>query len=243
MAGPSAVRSIGDFRRLTQRGHTAMKPRSVQQIISKRHCPTWDNAYVHFMQHALFARRIHAEIVRTTHGGAAALGRRKLERPVSTRRPMHVVLASDRARGPWSLRKHEGAVRVALRRMARRFDIRVYDFANVGSHLHLLLRVRRRASFQAFLRSLTGIVARRVTGARRGHPCGPFFSALAWSRVVSWGRDYLGVRHYVFRNAVEGALGASIRRALELGPSPMNDLPQTPARAGPGQHGLSGRWA
>ena len=29
---------------------------------------------------------------------------------------------------------------------------------------------------------------------RRGRPCGRFFSGLAWSRVVSWGRDHLGVR-------------------------------------------------
>jgi hypothetical protein len=51
--------------------------------------------------------------------------------------------------------------------MARRFDIRVYDFANVGSHLHLLVRCRRREAFQGFLRSFAGIVARKVTGAKR----------------------------------------------------------------------------
>jgi REP element-mobilizing transposase RayT len=102
--------------------------------------------------------------------------------------------------------------------MARRFDVRVYDFANVGTHLHLLVRTRRRDAFRAFLRSFAGIVARRVTGARRGRPSGRFFSGLAWSRVVSWGKDYLGVRHYVFRNAIEGEMGGGVRRALEEGP-------------------------
>src|SRR5439155_15975924 len=91
-----------------------------------------------FVQQMLFAREIHAELVRTAHGGAVRRGRRKLERPVSTRRPMHVVLSSARARGPWSLRKHQGAVRDALREMAQRFGVRIYEFANVGSHLHLL---------------------------------------------------------------------------------------------------------
>src|SRR6185436_14595537 len=154
-------------------------------------------------------------LVRTEHGGAVRRGRRKLDRPVSTRRPMHVVLTSQRARGPWSLRRHDRAVRDALREMAHRFGIVVYEHANVGSHLHLLVRARRRDAFQAFLRSFAGIVARRVTGARRGRPSGRFFTGLAWSRVVGWGRDYLGVRHYVFRNEIEGASGPRVRRALE----------------------------
>ena len=172
------------------------------------------------MQRSLFAQDVHAELARTEHGGAVRLRRRKLERPVSVRRPMHIVLTSERARGPWSLRKHERAVRDALRAMAHRFGVRVYDYANVGTHLHLLVRARRRETFQAFLRSFAGIVARRVTGARRGRPSGRFFSALAWSRVVAWGRDYLGVRHYVFRNEIEAALGSRVRRALEEGPAP-----------------------
>ena len=175
------------------------------------------------MQLPLFSRQMRAELTRTTHGGDVRAGRRKLERPVSTRRPMHVVLTSHRARGPWSLRKHDRVVRDVLRRMARRFDVRVYDVANVGSHLHLVVRARRRDGFQGFLRSLTGIVARRVTGAARGRPAGRFFDGLAWSRVVSWGRDFWGLRHYVFRNQVEGAEGPRIRQALERGPLPLLD--------------------
>src|SRR5258708_1904577 len=186
------------------------------------------------MQRPLFERDVNAELMRTDHGGAVRRGRRKLERPASVRRQMHVVLTSQRARGPWSLRKHEGEVREALRTMARRFGIRVYDFANVGTHLHLLVRAKRRASFQGFLRSFAGIVARRVTGARPGRPTGRFFVGIVWSRVVNWGRDYLGVRHYVFRNAIEGALGARVRRALEEGPRPTHSVRPLQSRAGPG---------
>jgi hypothetical protein len=171
------------------------------------------------MQLSIFARQMKSELARTQHGGEVRRGQRMLERPVSTRRPMHVVLSSHRARGSWSLRKHDRAVRDVLRRMARRFDVRVYDFANVGSHLHLVLRVRRRGAFQGFLRSFAGIVARRVTGAERGRGSGPFFDGLAWSRIVSWGRDYWGLRHYVFRNQIEGALGPRVRQAFELGPT------------------------
>jgi REP element-mobilizing transposase RayT len=182
------------------------------------------------MQLSLFDRPVQIELARTQHGGDFRRGERKLERPVSTRRPMHVVLTSRRARGPWSLRKHDRAVRDVLRRMARRFDVRVYDFANVGSHLHLVLRARRREGFQGFLRSFTGIVARRITGAERGRQRGRFFDGLAWSRVVSWGRDYWGLRHYVFRNQIEGDLGPGIREAFERGP---DRAPHRQPRAAP----------
>src|SRR5437764_818629 len=188
---------------------------------------------MHSMQQSLFGHDVHAELVRTEHGGTTRRGRRKLERPVSTRRPMHVVLSSHRARGPWSLRRHERIVRDALRVMARRFGVRVYQFANVGTHLHLLVRARRRDAFQGFLRSFAGIVARRVTGARRGRPSGRFFSGLAWSRVVGWGRDYLGVRHYVFRNEIGGTSSARVRRALEEGPRRARDVAPSLSRAGP----------
>src|SRR4051794_3865148 len=137
------------------------------------------------MQPSLFDRQVQIELARTQHGGDVRRGQRKLERPVSTRRPMHLVLASHRARGPLSLRKHDPAVREVLRRMARRFEIRIYDFANVGSHLHLVLRARRREAFQGFLRSFAGIVASRVMGAERGRRTGRFFDGLAWTRVMN----------------------------------------------------------
>jgi REP element-mobilizing transposase RayT len=168
---------------------------------------------------------------RTGHGGDETRGRRKIERPVSTRRAMHVTLHSRRAIGEWGLLRHRRAVRDALRACAQRSGVRVYDFANVGSHLHLLVRARRRESFQAFLRSFAGIVARRVTGAKRGRPIGggPFWTGLAWSRIVSWGRDYWGVRGYIFRNRIEATGGAAVRRAFEQGPSVPARLPQGPA--------------
>jgi REP element-mobilizing transposase RayT len=172
------------------------------------------------MQLTLFGSRL--DLAGTGHGGGDSRGRRKGERPVSVRRPLHVTLHSNMARGPLSLRRHERAVTDALRACAKRTGVRVYDFANVGSHIHLLVRARRREAFQAFLRSFAGIVARKVTGARRGRPLqgGPFWTALAWSRIVAWGRDYWGVRHYIFRNRIEADLGPAIRRAFEHGPAP-----------------------
>jgi hypothetical protein len=155
----------------------------------------------------------------TSHGGDTRRARRKIERPVSNRHPMHVVLHSHRAEGDWSLLRHRHAIRTALGACADRSGVKIRGFANVGSHLHLLVRSRRRQAFQAFLRSFAGIVARVVTGSKKGRPLsGHFWSALAWSRVVAWGRDYAGVQHYLFRNIIEATDGKAVRRALERGP-------------------------
>jgi REP element-mobilizing transposase RayT len=171
------------------------------------------------MQLKLFTGPVRRELARIEHGGDFRRLRRKLERPVSTRKPMHLTLQSRMAKGEWSLLRHQRAVRDTLAACARRTGVRIYEFANVGSHLHLLVRARRRDAFQAFLRSFAGIVARKVTLARRGRPLrGRFWSGLAWSRVVTWGRDYSTVRYYIFRNCIEASHGKGIRRAMEQGP-------------------------
>jgi REP element-mobilizing transposase RayT len=134
------------------------------------------------------------------------MGLRKLTRPLSSRRPLHVVLRSARARGRWSMRTktNQQVVRKALRSYAHRYGIKIYEFANAGNHLHLLLRSRCRLALQNFLRVFAGVTARRLTGARRGHPVGAFWEYLAYSRIVTWGRDFLGVRAYVAANENDG---------------------------------------
>jgi REP element-mobilizing transposase RayT len=155
-------------------------------------------------QVSLFSRAELA-LPSTMHGGSLGVGRRKVARPFSARRPLHVVLRSSRARGAWSLRRPETAARIraSMRSLARRHGVRVYEIANVGNHLHLLIRARERPAFQAFLRAFAGVAARLVTGARRGRPVGKFWDHLAFSRLVRWGRDFADVRVYVIRNEME----------------------------------------
>jgi REP element-mobilizing transposase RayT len=152
-----------------------------------------------------FLSKLRADPPRTEHGGEIRRGLRKLARPVATRRPMHLVMRSLRAKGAWSMRR-PGAARMVnetLRRYARRYEIRIYEFANAGNHLHLLVRSKCRIGLHNFLRVFAGIVARRMTGAGKGRRTGPFWDMLAYSRVMSWGRDFFGVRAYVVQNELE----------------------------------------
>lgn len=156
-------------------------------------------------QQALFPRGLLARLAPTAHGGDVGKGRHKGARPFSPRRPLHIVLRSSRARGSLSLRKpwNEGAIGELLRRLSIRYAVHVYQFANAGNHLHLLARCSDRRRLQSFLRCFAGLVARAVTGAEKGRPFGRFWDSLAYSRILTWGREYRGVRAYILQNEME----------------------------------------
>jgi hypothetical protein len=143
---------------------------------------------------------------RLEHGGGTSAGKRKEERPFSRRMPLHVTFRSPHARGAWSLRRkaNEAAVAEELERAARRFGIKIYERAVLAMHLHLLLRARSREGLQNFLRMVGGRIVQRVTGARKGHPCGvEFWEELAYSRILTWGHEFDAVRRYIIQNLFE----------------------------------------
>jgi REP element-mobilizing transposase RayT len=153
-------------------------------------------------QLTFFHQKSFKKFTRLEHGGELAQGRRKLDRPISTDKPMHVVLRSDKAKGEWSMLRHRNdrRIRHLVYQLAKRFNVRVYQYANAGNHLHLLVRAKSRSDFQAYLRALSGCVARAITGAKKGVRKGPFWARLAYSRIVQWGRDFLGVKVYLLQN-------------------------------------------
>ncbi len=173
-------------------------------------------------QLSFFNQPSFRDYARREHGGALRAGRRKLSRPVDTRRAMHVTMRSERAQGKWSLllTKHERMVKHEVYRLADQFGVRVYQYANSGNHLHLLLRAKTRKGFQDYLRTLSGIVARRVTGAKKGVKSGRFWDALAFSCVIEWGKHFKATRFYVLVNELEGA-GVFSRKWLKTA-KPLN---------------------
>lgn len=54
---------------------------------------------------------------RTEHGGSLYKGRRKETRPLASKRPMHVVFRSSRARGAWSFLHSDN--RASVEKLAR----------------------------------------------------------------------------------------------------------------------------
>lgn len=132
----------------------------------------------------------------------------KTKRVVSTSAPMHVVLRSEKARGSRSMlaRPHVSAVDRIIREDARYFGVRVLEFANVGNHVHLLVRAGNRRGFLWFLSSISGRLAMLLTGSRKGQPSAEkFWDYRPFSRVVVGWRGYRVARDYVLLNEMEAA--------------------------------------
>lgn len=162
---------------------------------------------------------------RTQHGGSLLLGRRRSRRPLATKTPLHVVMRSDFAYEKRSLTKNKARILRILDRSARRFRIRVYEKAIVSNHIHLVIRGRRRIDIQNFFRVFAGHTAQEILeefpiGAKDRPRSGgaprvdnernktrekenKFWETRVFTRIVSWGRDYIYVIKYVIQNQME----------------------------------------
>ena len=144
---------------------------------------------------------------RKTHGGLHAAGKRKSRRPLSTKKPIHLVMRAVAARGAMSFRrpKHFAIINQLIQKYARRFDIRVYNFSINSNHLHIVLRSKTRKSFQDFLRTIAGLIARAILKAEKGQKKGKLWDNLAFTRISEWGRGFRALRAYVQQNVLEAS--------------------------------------
>lgn len=112
-------------------------------------------------------------------------------------------------------------LRTFLPAKARYFGVRIFHYAILGNHLHLLIQVKQRTALTGFLRVISGVIARKAMGAEKGAAKGGhFWEGRPYSRVITWGREFRNVLAYVERNALEGAKKISYvarDRALTLG--------------------------
>ena len=132
-------------------------------------------------------------------------GNPKRARPFDKKQAIHCVIKSSRAVGAHSFIFFERKILRLVSRQAKAFGVRVYNAANGGNHIHLLLKAHTRRQFLSFLRAVTGLLARMVLGAERGHASkvDKFFDARPFTRIVAFGRDFLGVKSYLFLNCLE----------------------------------------
>lgn len=166
---------------------------------------------------------------------------RKRGRPLATKAPMHLVLRSSQAKAKWSFQKPKNARKVAdlTRKFAKKYGVKILDSANVGNHVHLMIRLSNRQSYAPFIRSLTGAIAMAVTdtnkwrkcGAERGEPTEQnaqsnneskkklkFWDYRPFSRVMEGGRrEYLAVKDYILINWLEGVGVERIRAETAVG--------------------------
>ncbi len=143
-------------------------------------------------------------------------------RPLSAKRPLHLVMRSSRARGALSFLHpvRERRIRNLVREQARRHGLKVYRYANSGNHLHLLVLTPSRKAYLSFIRALSGLIARLTLGAERGRPRSEkFWDARPFTRIVEWGRAFRRALRYLLQNEHE-AFGVVPYRPRKLRGAP-----------------------
>jgi REP element-mobilizing transposase RayT len=125
-------------------------------------------------------------------------------RPLSTKKSMHLVLRSSQATGEWSFKRNGTLVEATIEMAAKKFGVKVYSFANGGNHLHLLVKLGNRFTYNGFIRSLTGTLALKITKANKFKKLKQkFWDARPFSRVIEWGRAYGIAKDYLTLNQLE----------------------------------------
>jgi len=157
----------------------------------------------------------------TRYGGDLLRGKRKTARPISTKYAMHTTLRSDEAKGQLSLLLPKNArfIRHLVGSLATQYGVRVYELSVNSNHIHLLTRAMSREGFKSFLRVLAGMIAMKLTGAKKGNSLlKRFWASRPWSRIVSgWGRAFAIARNYVLQNQLEadGIIAYTLRNGLQ----------------------------
>ncbi len=174
--------------------------------------------------------------VRKEHGGTLSLGKRRKKRPLSLKKPLHLVLRSDFAFGSRSLLRHRPLIEKVLAKAKKRFAIRIYEMAIVSNHIHIMIKGHTRQDLQNFFRVVAGHIAQELLRqfpvlpsetAQRGGASktrekeNRFWQTRIYSRIVSWGREYSNVKEYVIQNALEalGLIPYKTRAKRSLGES------------------------
>lgn len=170
------------------------------------------------------------------HGGMLSINKRRGPRPLSTKSPLHIVLRSDLAKGPRSLLKHKTLIRRITLKSAKRFRVQVYEKAICSNHLHMLVRAKSRSDIQNFFRVLAGHIAQEILrqfplsenerggASKKFKGCKKnqrkFWTLLIYSRIVSWGGDFLNVSSYIIQNTLE-AMGIIPYQQRKRGGAPI----------------------
>lgn len=132
----------------------------------------------------------------------------KKARPIAIKKTMHLTLRSSKAKGDKSFRYDKNRIQKidkVVRTQAKKFGVEIYRYANVGNHLHMLVKASYRSGFISFLRSISGIIARIALSAERGKAMLRdstlgFWDQRPWTRILLTWTEFINVKKYVEQN-------------------------------------------
>ncbi len=113
-------------------------------------------------------------------------------------------------------------VKLIVDQASRKFHVRVVRFANVGNHLHFVVKLPGRGAtsrdlYGKWIRRITSRIAREVGGSKRGQPLKDqvgrttddqgkrvrFWDAIPYTRIIHGSRGWRVIDRYVLKNQLE----------------------------------------
>jgi REP element-mobilizing transposase RayT len=135
-------------------------------------------------------------------GGSLLKGNPKTKRPLDSKSPVHLNLRANQ--GGMRLPKTFGKVHELIHEAAKKYGVKIFDYANVGNHIHLLIQVTKIKLWSAFIRELTGRIAqvcRELGVAVKGDG---FWRTRPFTRIVAgWQKAFRIMKDYIYLNKIE----------------------------------------
>lgn len=138
--------------------------------------------------------------VRDAFGGSLLKGNPKIRRPLDSKLPTLLTLRGIQGglKSPKVFHKIDDIVYET----AKKYGVRIYEYANVGNHLHILIRVTNLALWPAFIRELAGRIASAIKAFFKIE--GNYWKFRPHTRIVrGWKKAYKIAKDYVYLNILE----------------------------------------
>ncbi len=151
-------------------------------------------------------------------GGSLLRGNPKGKRPLESKLPISLTLRA--AKSVLRLPKTFKTVEALIEQTAHKHGVTIYRRANVGNHLHLVIKIASIQRWAAFIRELTGRIAQVVRDMIGLVAEAKFWLYRPHTRIVrGWQKPFKTVLQYIELNQLE-ALGfisrAEIRTLKDL---------------------------
>ncbi len=130
-------------------------------------------------------------------GGSLLQGKRKSKRPLSFKKPMHIVLKSTKARGIYSFINHRSKIEDAISSISKEKEIKIYGKAINFNHIHLVVHLSTEENYKHWIRLLPARITESI-GFQ-----GNLFDHRPYSKVIEWGRQFQNVMDYQQFNQME----------------------------------------
>lgn len=145
---------------------------------------------------------------RVFFGGSLTTTRvHRTQRPLSTKYPIHLVLRSTKAKGELSFWKKQNAdlIKRLLKKYSVKWGVKVLSCANVGNHIHLMIHLQYRYSYEKFIRGFTGELSLRLQKWNKNKgQAESFWNYRPYSRVIIGQKARLTMEDYIEVNQLEG---------------------------------------